>query len=700
MYSKVCQINGNLLVEINGRKYSFAATRSFRPEGRILKQFSDRGLKFFNIFPSGIMTALENRTVPYSKFGPVWVGEDQYNWDNLRAQCEEIFDYIGDDTYVSVNVHLDPPQWFIDKYPEHVDHWEQMMQNIGSEKWKSSAAKYMCALIDKLDEWYPERIYAIFLMCGGTTEWYSYHVDKVIAAPTELQKKAFRDFGGDESAEIPSPSVLHSASDGVIRSRKHQSEAINYWRFTNEIVMDTVLYFARIAKKHTNGNRIVGLFSGHIYGQNLDFAVRVSYNRLDKLLNSPDIDMLLCPASYLFRKLDSTSAIRVPIDSITCHGKLFSHEIDSSTHLLKKSNEAGAISHAVGRDEAFTCSYDSITYIRREVGMVLAKGQGYWWFDMFSGYYDDPELMDEIKRLREIQEKICEYPASSVSEIVEMLDTESNYYLKTNTYYPMVEHQSEALNRAGAPWDMNMTFDFECDAFHADQYKLFIFPALFAPTKDTRRKIAELRKKGKNMLFLHAPFYACEDELSTTPMEENTAIKFERCELSDNTVRLCFDGAQNITFNFTNKTLNGDVWHHKDPDEFEYITPIFSPTNLDVVLGRFVENGKPACGIKFREDGGFDAFCACAPLPAQLLQEFYRYAKVFKYADKSIPVYTSSSFECVYNYEGGKVRLYRPRASLLTDCFTGERYLVDEKGKDFYFEPHETKYFIVEEKES
>ena len=26
--------------------------------------------------------------------------------------------------------------------------------------------------------------------------------------------------------------------------------------------------------------------------------------------------------------------------------------------------------------------------------------------------------------------------------------------------------------------------------------------------------------------------------------------------------------------------------------------------------------------------------------------------------------------------------------------------LVDEKGKDLYFEPHETKYFIVEEKES
>jgi hypothetical protein len=261
----------------------------------------------------------------------------------------------------------------------------------------------------------------------------------------------------------------------------------------------------------------------------------------------------------------------------------------------------------------------------------------------------------------------------------------------------MVEHQSEALNKTGAPWDMCMTFDFDCEGFDADQYKLYIFPTLFAPTEDTREKISELRRKGKNMLYLHAPFYACEYELSLSPMEENTGIKFERCDLCDNTVRLCFDGAEDVTFDFTNKTLKGDIWHHKGN---EPITPIFSPTNLDIVLGRFEENGKPACGLKFRDDGGFDAFSACSPIPAQLLQEFYRYANVFKYTDHTIPVYTSSSFECVYHYEGGRVRLYRPRASFLTDCFTGERHFVDEKGKDLYFEPHETKYFIVEEKES
>ena len=696
MQARVKNKNGTMVIEINGKDYTFAATRSFRPEGRILADFSAHGLKFFNVFPSGIMTALEKRTVPYSQFGPVWVGEGEYNWDNLRAQCRETIEKTAPDTYFSVCVHLDPPTWYVESHPGFVDHWEQMVQNVGSEEWRRDASDYLRALVDKLDEWYPERIYAIFLMCGGTTEWYSYHIDKVIAAPTELQKDAFRRYVGDASAEIPAPERLHAAEDGVIRSKTAQADAIRYWQFTNDVVMDAALYFAEVAKKHMGGTRLVGMFSGHIYGQNLDFAVQTSYNRLDKLLKSPYVDMLFCPASYICRKLSSTSGIRVPVDSIRLHGKLFSHEIDSATHMLKKVKSTAAASHAVGRDEAFSCSEDTVAYIRREVGMILAKGQGYWWFDMFSGYYDDPALMDEIAVLHRVQEALSELPSAPLSQVVEMLDEESNYCLKTNTHYPMVEHQTPILNSTAAPWDMGMTFDLLHENFDEDRYKLFFFPALFAPSSEVAKKIADLRSKGKCMLYAHAPYYAMGAALSTERMERCTGIAFERCELTDNTVRLCFDGAEDVTYAFTNQTVAGDIWPNRG--EVKPISPIFSPTNLDVVLGRFVENGKPACGIKFRKDGGFDAFSACAPLPLELVREIYRYAGIFLYADRPMPVYTNSTFLCAYSHEGGDVTLYRPSPSVLTDCFTGEEYAVDEKGSRISFAPHETKYFFVKAK--
>ena len=309
-------------------------------------------------------------------------------------------------------------------------------------------------------------------------------------------------------------------------------------------------------------------------------------------------------------------------------------------------------------------------------------------------HYYNYELMKEIKRVHEVQDRVLKTDSRSVSEVCEMLDKESNYYLKTNTYYPMVEHQTSALNSTGAPWDMNMTSDFDCERFYEDQYKLFLFPALFSPSEKIINKIDSLRKKGKSMLYFHAPYYAVEDELSVYAMEKYTGISFEKCVLKDNTIRLCIDGAEDVTYKFTNKTFKGDVWFHSGE---EFITPIFSPTNLDVVLGRFEENGKPACGIKFRDDGGFDAFTACAPIPVELLREIYKYANIFSYVDKSIPVYTSAGFECVYNHEGGVVKLYRPKPSYLVDCFSGERYYVDKNGTEVVFNAHETKFFMVEE---
>ena len=59
----------------------------------------------------------------------------------------------------------------------------------------------------------------------------------------------------------------------------------------------------------------------------------------------------------------------------------------------------------------------------------------------------------------------------------------------------------------------------------------------------------------------------------------------------------------------------------------------------------------------------------------------------------------------IHNKNGNMVidingKLYRPKASVLTDCFTGKRYFVDRMGTEFSFSPHETKFFIVEEKEN
>ena len=684
-------------VKTDGEIHGFTGQRSFRPQGKVLHDFSEHGVKFFNIFPSGIMTALVNRTVPYSVYGPVWTGDHEYNWDNLRKQCREFFDSIGDDCFVSLSVHLDPPRWYVDSHPGFVDHWEQMHNNIGSEEWQSDAEDYMTALIDKVDEWYPGRVFAVLLFCGGTTEWYSYHYDDVIAHPSEIQTAAYRKYTGNEKAVIPPVEVLHHASDGVFRHPHTDSGAIGYWKFINDLVSDVQIRFARKAREHTGGSKLIGLFSSHTYGMHIDAAVRMSYNSLEKLVNCPDIDFICAPASYYWRQLSSVSAIRVPVDTLRLYRKLYIHEIDSSTCLSMKNagntlDAAAVKQHAEGRDEDFGSIDGTTAYMRREAGIALAKGQGLWWFDMFAGNYDDPALMKEIELLGKLQNELIRRDNTSLSEVAVFLDADSAYYLKTASFYPLTDCQTGVFNMIPCPWDQYDTFALFHPDFDTGKYSLYVFPMLAAPTGRMKAKIAELRALGKNILFFHAPGYITGNGFSTEAMEELTGIRFERQELSDNTMTGTGD-LSGIEYDFNNSTVHADIW--KNPDPPQQISPVFSAENLDRVYAVFRENGRPAAGIRYRENGGFDAYCCDLPVPRGIIDAVYREAGIFRYASPDVPVYANTSFECVYSYHGGTVTLYRRENSVFTDFVTGEKIKVGTAGTGVRFRPCETKLYLV-----
>ena len=116
IHSEIIFENGFAKLKINGEKYPFAAYRSFHPQEKYVGDFYKHGFRIFNVFPSGIMTALADRTIPYSQFGAVWTGENEYNWDNFKKQTD-LFNKECPGGYAALMIHLDTPEWFLKKYP-------------------------------------------------------------------------------------------------------------------------------------------------------------------------------------------------------------------------------------------------------------------------------------------------------------------------------------------------------------------------------------------------------------------------------------------------------------------------------------------------------------------------------------------------------------------------------------------------------
>ena len=677
MHANIVRRNGYLGLEMDGKVYSPVALRSFRPDGRILRDFARNDFELFNVFPSGMMTGLANRTIPYSQFGEVWSGENTYCWDHLRQQVD-LFVENTPNGMISLAIQLDPPEWYRKAHPEYADSWQELIQVAGDPKWRKDAAAYLRATMDKLDEWLPGRVYGVFLMAGGTTEWYTRDLKSAVV-PRPMQTAAFRAWARDPEAVIPPPDALFHTSDGVLLDPARDAEAIRYWHFVNEIVTDTIAYFARVTKAHCGGTKLVGAFTGYLHGMSLDRAVTSSYNEIARLLDNPDLDVIFCPASYCHRKLWDTSAFRVPVDSFSRKGKLYFHELDSTTHLTHDDPIAKLHSRHDGPFETLT---QTAAYSRREVGMVLAKGQGYWWFDMFGGWYDDPALMAELQNLRKLTDIARTRGMRPVAEVALCLDLPSNYLLGADVGYPLPQALAPCLNRMGLPWDSLLTGDLLDPDFDADRYKLFLFPNLFQPEEAVVQRIGSLRMAGKSLLFFHAPGYADASGHSLARMAEVTGMRLSRARAQAAQVRL-------------NAFPDAPVEMRAEKPGNPWIHPLFTADGSIEALGTFEETGETAVAVRTR-GASFDAFSAVGPLPSVFLRGLAMRAGAFAYLNSEDPVYANDHLCTVFCHEPGPRVLCWPHPATLREFFTGELYATGPAGCVIPFAADQTKIFLVD----
>lgn len=414
----------------------------------------------------------------------------------------------------------------------------------------------------------------------------------------------------------------------------------------------------------------------------LYYLQRANYNDTMTILNDENINVLFAPASYKFRKLEYTSAFRVTIDSLTLHNKLYFHELDSKSHLAVKELPE---THR-GVDEPYK-SIDEVTaYYRREISMVLAKGQGFWFFDMLGGWFNDPELMQEFERLKALSEDVRKHERKSLSEVAMFVDLESNYYLGSHINYEVTEMQLNNLNKMGLPWDSYVTEDLLHPEFAESNYKLMIFVNLFKPSEAIKEKLTELRKKGVSFLFFHAPGYISENGFSIDGMKELSSISLKRTDVK-NTAVICVDS--NEVYDFP-----------PPPDSYyqnEYVHPSFCADDKDCeVWGEYEENGEPAFVVKYRDDGSFDAFSNSYPMPDSQLKKLALKAGAFEYLDSCEPVYMSSAVMGIYSYTGGTKKVKWKEPVKIREYFTNEIYDLSPNGTEINFKPKETKVFLVE----
>lgn len=674
MNARIVTENGIKKVEINGKRHIFVGYRSWRPQEKYLQAFDELGIPFMTLLPSGIKNS---HRVPYSAFGEYWQGDGIYDWEILRKQIDQ-FTENAPHTYLAINLMLDTRDWFLKEHPECLNSFVYISAACAYPAWRECASRMLRDTIDFLEREYPERVFAFFLSAGGTCEWHN----KALDLPENAVRDAhFKRYSSLRDAHLPDQSELEEAADGVFRNMVTQRNVIEFLKYTNEVIVKELAYYAGLVKEHTEGRLLVGAPVGYIMAGEHPLG---GYCETAKMLKIPDIDIIVCPASYYHRSLDGVSASQSSMDAVRMNGKLMVHSIDNTTYAANSNPYAQMLQNLHCKHDSMQ---ESIHYIRRETAMAMSKGAGFWFFDMYSGWYPDPESRAELKKIQQVYEKMCEKPVHYQSEVALVTDCRSYLYPNAGKLIRTenITDQVRELGRIGCPVDYLSVYDLLLEDFPAEQYKLLLLPDCFAPDDNIRRVIAELRECGTSLLFYHAAgavtehgfdYKAASDfcgiTLATDPEEPGFTV---------------VDGKFNSL---------GYPKIYGDPRKGKLPPGILAQDPDAEVWGKDIFSESARLVVKERKKG-FDAWSYRGTIPQCVLQKIAEKAGVFCYQTHGLPTYANSRMAAFFDHKGGTREITFPYRGKLTECYTGQEIISDGTPVQITFAENECKLFLYDD---
>lgn len=525
---------------IDGHPEVTQTFETYEPTERHFRQFSEAGCKIYG-FPANCAA----ETWEHSR--PVWVGPEVWDYSEFDENVAKIL-RAAPDALIVPRIHVSEPEWWRKQNPADLmvfhDGTKELRNpfrlwpakktrtyaSMASSKWRQDMAMCLRRLIDHIQESsYADHIFGYQIFGLSTEEWIHYTFNRpqvgdysghMTAAFQEWLRKKYwnvedlRAAWNDDRVEFFSVTIpsydrrFNGARERTFRDPATEMHTIDFYQFYNEIVPETIDYFASVVKEATNRQKAVGAFYAYMY----EFAgsPESGHMAVEKLLRSENVDFIVVTASYGQRMLGKGGSIlRSPHTSLVLHEKLWFEDNDNVSFLFPQ------VSKRIGDAEwqrsmevlAATENAEETKWIyQRGAGFTLGNGLHQSFFDLHGGYFDHPQIMKDVKDLYRVFENSINRDRSSCSEILVIADERSTLYctLKSALLGQNLLDPPYRMIKCGAPYDSVYLNDLAL--MDTSRYKLFIVLNAFHMTDDQMELVnRKLRKDGKTLFWIYAP---------------------------------------------------------------------------------------------------------------------------------------------------------------------------------------------------
>lgn len=602
------------------------------------------------------------------------------------------YDYGEFDRYFAAILDIDPQAWFLPHVgltgPQwwQAAHRDEMCQfadgtrgptSFASEIWRRDIGEDLRRLIAYLRQApYADRILGYIFFNGYTAEWQmwgTWQESRDDYSPPAL--RAFRTFlarryGEDAAlqaawgdpgtalatAAMPDWGKRRPPGSRVLRDPHTERPAMDFYEFISEMDAEAILHMARVTREATQGQSLVGTYYAYLtaHGINQQDSGHLAARRV---FDSPDIDFLMSPPNYWYRKPGEACTFMSATDSLRQRGKLWLDESDHRTHLT----EPGA---GYGRADTLA---ESRGVFWREFAEVLTKRAAVSWFDMSGGWFSDPQLLADMGQAAAIMQDSLARLQPFVPEIAVLVDPDSFYWMRPTMANAALDlNQVVVMPQAGAPWDFLLLSDLEERPL--PDYKLYVFLNAFRVQPALRDAIhAKLKKAGATALFVYAPGYFGRDGQSLEGIRALTGIRVANDDAEFKPQVLLTAGdplAQGLD---VNQPLGAPL----------AVSPTFYAEDPEArVVGRLVDSRRPGLVVK-SVDGWTSIYSAAMQFPPALLRNMARSAGVHIWLDSDDALYTDGQYVGVHAADEGVKRLTLPGPHRVFDARTGQSVPTD-----------------------
>lgn len=672
----------------------------------------------------------------YGEFGP-WVGKDKFDFKEVDERLMRVL-RVNPDAHIVFYLATDPYLKWADEHPDaivrdqhdkkvvvrmHAAAWGREPQpdaQAYKERWGPSyvsadlrrdTENALRELVRHVQGSLAGKAVAGYHIGGGGDNqffhWVGYNPPEPSAANYHLadyspdSRRAFaewlrRKYGSVDALraawrkpdmtleDVQIPSGERRLSKGFFFDAKTDEDIADYNRFYSEGIAETIHGYARAIKEETKGRQLVSTYWEDV-ASNVD-----SHFATGQLLDSPDLDFLAGPTDYGVRLPGEVGECHSVWGSLMLRDRLWVSEQDWRSWLSISVGEP--TDRGVGRA---TSAEDHNNMVRRESGMMLAFGQGTWWYEMDGGWFADEQIMAGVREAREAFTLDLNVKGQPRADVGVFVSERSLDYLKfepgnlTLFRHAANVQQIRELNRSGVPYQLFL----QSDLGHPKlpEFKLYIFLSAYCIEPEEWRVIEKLKAGGKTLCFVHAPGVIKPENvgaaMASEAIEKVTGIRVREAGAELPLGIQPVNDARPGTLPFSVQNMLISVWTGTGP-----VFAVDDPRAQ--ALGLFADK---STALAWRDFGDWrSVYSGGIQLSDEFLNAFAHHAGAWVAAEPGDAVFANQNFFTIHALHESEKTLAFERPSKVIDLATGAVVAETASSLKVHMELGETRWFRLQ----